>query len=159
MAEKKKMHPNSLANLQPPFKDGNDPRILKSRSEEANAKRSETARKNYEEKEKAESFQRIVKRINKQKLPASLLSKLDIAEYLTKEELANLSNNELNHLRLQFMAYTEQDPIKMIKILEYNRDTSGEKPVEETVIKETKGQSTVGALLSEIKKMNKKEDD
>lgn len=159
MAEKRKMHPNSLANLQAPFSGNDDPRCQKSHMPEACAKRSESMKKNAEEKEAVETFQRIVKRIGNQKAPDSIISKLDLAEFLTEEELKNMSNRELAHLRLQIMSYFEQNPITMIKILEYWRDTSGEKPVEETVIKSTKGQSTVTALLSEIKKMNKKEDD
>ena len=159
MAEKRKMHPNSLANLQAPFSGNDDPRCQKSHMPEACAKRSESMKKNAEEKEKAETYQRIVKRIGNQKIPTSILSKIDIAEFLSEEELKSMTNRELANLRLQFMSYFENNPITMIKINEYFRDTAGEKPVEETVIKSTKGQSTVSALLSEIKKMNKKEDD
>lgn len=128
------VHPNSLANLQPGIKDGNDKRVINGHSAEANRKRSESLKKTHAKKKAIKDSAAVVKELLDQDFPVSLIDKVDIADFLPEDLKESITQRGLMYARIYYKTILEDDLAKAVKGAEFMRNSAGEQPVEKTDI-------------------------
>ena len=151
MEKKRQQHPNSLANLQPPFYGNDDPRAQKAHSPEANKKRNESRKKTFEEKKRRNKLREDMLYVLS--LPLDEQSKYidDISKIKDFKSFGEIEGSTAQDklIRSMFIEAFGGN----VKAAEFIRDVIGEKAPEVVETRTTTaGQSTMKLLIEKGKK-------
>lgn len=148
------MSDNNEKGLMEPIRDGDDFRIKRAHSPEANAKRAATMRKKAQKRREDEKFKDLF--IEVLSADAKTVSGMSDEEIIKTYSYC-LSPDDPFTIRdalaakMVNQALNETDTVKYIKALEFIRDTAGEKPVDK---QETKIESSAPIFAAAFEKLD-----